>query len=578
MYNKKAWLERPGYAGTVNPVRVFPLAVAVLLAGMGAVQVVTALGETQTWDEGIHISAGCAYWQRGDYSWNTEHPPLVKLMSAAVLLPLHPVLPTEGENWKQHNQVQMGVDFLYRNRVPAGTLLFLARATTILLTLLGGLLLALWMRRRFGAPAAVLALALYACDPNLIAHGRYVTTDVPMAVFFFLTCTAWCEYLLSGRRRDLLLAALAFAVALVVKFSALLLAPAIALLYAIRWVQSPAEFPLRRLALTVAVTGGACAAVVGAAYGPETLHSLHSGAPKLHRTLSRHSTAGEALYQVSRRLGLPRHQFFLGLEEVATHNAGGHSTYLLGRLSDSGWWYYFPVVFAVKSTVAALAATLLLLAAGVWSLARWRPVPFPLVALLLPAGLYFLVSTTSGINLGVRHILPVYPALYAAAAAVLAAPAAGRALRTAGVALALLQAGECASIYPDYLAFFNFPSGGPGNGPHYLVDSNIDWGQDVIKLRRWLEAHGTRKVYINYFGKADLPYYGIEEASPPAANDRKGWDELDGFAAASVTPLHGVYVPLPELEPLRRLPVTAKVGYSIYVYDLRKTMRRQPTR
>jgi hypothetical protein len=135
-----------------------------------------------------------------------------------------------------------------------------------------------------------------------------------------------------------------------------------------------------------------------------------------------------------------------------------------------------------------------------------------------------------------------------------------------------LQIGECARIAPDYLAFFNEFAGGPGRGPEYLVDSNIDWGQDVKKLGLWLEAHngGKRRARVYYFGNAQMRYYGIDEMGYPEPLDQKGWDAIDDYCVASVTPLQGVYVPLNSLAPLRMREPVAKIGWSMYVYDLHK--------
>jgi hypothetical protein len=300
---------------------------------------------------------------------------------------------------------------------------------------------------------------------------------------------------------------------------------------------------------------------------------------------------------------------------IIAHNAAGHESYLLGMRSNSGWWYYFPVVFAVKSTMAALVATALVAGTGFWLLwsrakrgaviqqvpcppesiptslcgqghcravqrsaggpnqavtGQARAIPFVWIGLLFPPAFYFAISMTSAINLGVRHLLPVYPFLYAAIAALLAKLSVKRIFRYAMVGLAALQIAECASIYPDYLAFFNALSGGPGNGPRYLVDSNIDWGQDVKKLKSWLKVRGTNRVWIGYFGKAEMRYYGLDFRNPPEALDQEKWNEIDGFVAASATLLNGVYLPLARLAPLRLREPIAKVGYSIYVYDFRK--------
>jgi hypothetical protein len=150
----------------------------------------------------------------------------------------------------------------------------------------------------------------------------------------------------------------------------------------------------------------------------------------------------------------------------------------------------------------------------------------------------------------------------------------GRVTEWIGRGILLLLVIESLTIYPHYLAFFNFASGGPGNGPHYLVDSNIDWGQDVIKLRDWLRERGIPKVAICYFGRADLTTYGLPFDWLPRTSDLAEWEKLDGYAAASVTALQGVYVPPDELGYLRARTPVAKIGYSIYVYDLRKSAVR----
>jgi len=525
--------------------RWFWAPVALITMVAGALAFSSAAGETQTWDEGIHISAGYAYLTRGDYRWNQEHPPLAKLMCALPLTFLRLNLPLSGSAWKKLDETQMGIQFLYQNRISPDIILFAARAINMLLFLLFIAALAWWVRRRFGPAAALLTAALCAFDPNLIAHARYVTTDFPVTVFYFFAAALWIDYLRTARLRDLAFAALLFAVAMITKFSAVLLIPTFAFLYAIRWIHAPPEFPVRRAAVAVSILAGTTFLAVAIIYWPETIRWIKGSAQQ--------------------------HAFFTGLNKVISHNQEGHPSFLLGMRSDQGWWCYFPVVFGVKSTVAALAATILVAATALWWAIRNRAkLVFQWWALLVPPIIYFLISMTSAINIGMRHILPVYPFLYVAAAALLAEVLPARAARYAMLALAALQIGECASIAPDYLAFFNGLSGGPGNGPHYLVDSNIDWGQDVKKLARWLQAHGTRSAFIAYFGNAQLPLYGLETKSFPNPLDEHGWDALDGYAVAGVTPLNGVYVPLDSLARLRLRQPIAKIGWSMYVYDFRK--------
>jgi hypothetical protein len=567
--------------------RLFWPAVACVIAIAGTLEVRSALGETQTWDEGIHIAAGYSYLTRGDYHWNDEHPPLVKLMSALPLRRLGLVLPVNSEAWRKNDQVRLGIELLYKSAVPADRILFAARSMTMLLSLLFLAALAWWTRRRFGAAAALLAVVLCAFDPNLIAHGRYVTTDLPVTVFYFFACVLWVEYLENGRPRSLAFAAAAFALAMVTKYSAVLLIPILAALYGFRWAQRPKQFPVRRAGIAAAALLGALLVMVNAVYWRETVRCFTTRVERLDSVVDKSTFTGRVLYRAGKWLHLPAHEYLKGLNNVASHNASGHPSYLLGQRNDKGWWYYFPVVFGVKSTLAALAAAALLLAAGVWRFlkrgppeaswrARWRAIPPIWAGLLFPPLFYFAFSMTSAINIGMRHILMVYPFLYVACAAMLARFGARRAARYAMVALGALQIAECASIAPDYLAFFNALSGGPAQGPRYLVDSNIDWGQDVKKLVKWLDAHGTRKAYVLYFGNAQMAYYGVEYMGVPDPLDRKAWDAIDGWLVANVTPLEGVYVPLDALSPVRLKDPVARVGWTMYVYDFRKPKPAAP--
>ncbi len=553
--------------------RWFWLLLALMVGGSGVLAVTSAIGETQTWDEGIHIAAGYAYLTRGDFRWNQEHPPLAKLMSALPLLPLGLQLPVETPGWAKLDETQMGIDFLYHNRaflhyngIGADTVLLAARSATMLLWLLFLIAGAWLVRRRFGAAAALLAAALCAYDPNLLAHARYVTTDLPVTVLYFLAAFLWMEYLLSGRLRDLALASLAFALALATKFSALLLLPAMVMVYAVRWASGKPAKPAR----DAVVLAGITILVISLLYWPETIRSWSGEMPRLASVVQRGNPIGNVLYRAGRWFHLPAHPFLVGLSKLVQHNQAGHDSYLLGMRSPKGWWYYFPVAFAVKSTMAALAATALLLGAGLCSLRHRRRIPFIWCGLLIPPLVYFGISMSSAIDIGMRHILPLYPFLYVAVAVLLSERISRPWARYAMFALAALQIGECASITPDYLAFFNALSGGPGNGPRYLVDSNIDWGQDLKKLKNWLGAHGTNTAWIEYFGNAQMDYYGINAKPFRGPLDEKGWDAINGYAVASVTTLEGVYVPLNELAPLRLRDPIAKVGWSLYVYDLRK--------
>ncbi|MCE5306395.1 MAG: glycosyltransferase family 39 protein [Acidobacteriales bacterium] len=549
--------------------RFFWPAVAGLLLIQSFLLVSSALQETQTWDESYHMLAGYSYWKLGRLDINREHPPLGKYLNALPLLFLAPDLPVNGEAWKRSDYVEAGVDFLYHNRVDADTMLFAARCVTMLLTLALGLAIAWWGRRRYGGAAALVALTLFVFDPNILAHGRYVTTDTIAALFIFLGVVTWETWLDSGRRRHLALAGVVFGLAIVSKFSALILVPICVALYALRWRKNKKDFSLARCVKACGLMAALAAVVVIAAYAPEAklllpatraMRQADSSIQTLRDTIDARSEYGELMRWLGGRLGLQAHSFLVGLGAVAAHNTVGQESYLLGKLAEHGWWYYFPVLFAVKTPTATLVGVLIALVAA------WRR---PRFELLVPVVLYFAASMASGLNIGLRHLLPIYPFLFLLIGATLAAWR----LRIGRLALWLLPAAlaaESMAVYPHYLAFFNAPAGGPGAGPRYAVDSNIDWGQDIKKLKRWMDARGVPQICLCYFGRANPEYYGIPNVEPPQVNEQENWKRMDCYTAVSVTPLVGVYTPRERFDILRRMEPVAKIGYSIYVYDLRK--------
>jgi len=570
--------ERPKRAGSLLE-RGFWLFVFVLLAIMAWAQVTSALRETQTWDEGIHLAAGYSYLKTGDFRLNPQHPPLGKIINALPLLLLKPRLPLEDPAWRLPDEVHFGNLFLYTNSVPADTLLFTARTMTMLLTLLLGLALAVWTRKHFGAAAALFSLALFAFDPNITAHGRYVTTDLFATLFIFLSCLTWGAFVCSRRWTHLLAAGVTLGLALASKFTAVCLLALLPLLYLIRWWQErgqAAEGGRARLSAGHFVRSGALLVALGSLAAMST----YGRAKALPLTaIHRDAFAGRLLHRAARRWSVPAHPFLVGLANVAVHQAGGHESYLLGRFSQTGWWYYFPVVFAVKTPLAVLAAVLLcaLLAAPLLRRARMlRGAPFPWFAAAVPMVFLFLASMASRLNLGVRHLLPVYPFLYVLLGAATLRFGRDRLNRWLPVVAALILAGlavESLRAYPHYLAFFNAAAGGGAAGPRYLLDSNIDWGQDAKKLKAYMVAHQIPDVCVMYFGNADFPYYGIALRGLPGTDDEGGRKNLDCVAAISVTALYGLYVGRDTYRWLREMRPMEKIGYSIYLYDLRKKQR-----
>lgn len=540
---------------------------------MALAQITSARQEVQTPDEGVHLVSGYSILRQGRFSLNAENPPVGKVLSAVPLLWLNPDLPREAtDSWQEENTVAISVPFLYRNRLPADRILFWGRVPAMLIALAFGVALATWTQYRFGWTAALVALALFCFDPNIIAHSRYVTSDIYAAFFYFLAAIAWGEYLV--RRRPVLLAAAAVlsGAGVCAKFNLLILPVlflAMSLWYSRFRQKSCAGRILRDFSVYLLIMGIA----VWAIYGFETrtiasdrpaarflsldsaaLHTSHVLPAPAILLLDPDTHTGTAIHWIAAHVPIPAYSFFKGIYRLFNHFYWGHRSYLLGNVSEHGWWYYFPIAFLVKTPTGTIL--LLILTLSAWG--RMKTGEYPLGLLLIPPIFYFAVSMNGSINIGLRHILPVYAFSFVCIGiAVSQVRGVRRVMATAALLLVIC---ESVLIYPHYLAFFNTLAGGSRNGPKYLLDSNIDWGQDALKLKRYMAEQHLTSIPLQYFGSANLSYYGI--SSQPLDDAIRSGKRCRAALSVTEWQSHPQFLWLKNCDPL------ARVGYSIYVYDL----------
>jgi hypothetical protein len=548
--------------------------VIVLLSYLCGVQIFSALQESPIGDEPLELTAGYSYLKRGDFRMNPEHPPLAKMLAALPLLRFHLYFPADPTSWSTAEESAFGREFFESNGGKADAFLFAARLTSIFLTLCLGLAITLWARSAFSSATALVALGLYAFDPSITAHGRYVKNDVAITLLAFLACIAWSAFLARPNLRRFLLTGLALGAATATKFSALFLLPVFVILLAIRHWQSGKVRQLWRNAGALLGVVSLSVVVVFLIYAvPAFVHGVKLGGADLqvvHDLMDRNEAA--AVARISNGGG-HAHPFFEGLIVFLDHNTIGHSSYLLGMHGAKGWWYYFPVAFAVKMP----AATLAFLALAGWVCAtqirgvRFRSISFSWFVVAIPLAVFAAFSMTSHLDIGIRHLLPIWPFLFILAAAIFEHAQ----FRYRWAIVLVLGAGlvaESASIYPHYLAFFNVLAGGPSRGPRILADSNIDWGQDAKGLSAWLRGRGGNapKACVDYFGSADLRRLGISGQSLPVKWQIERRISLDCVAAISVNPLYGASEDPGNYAWLRDIPPDARIGYSIYIYDLPK--------
>ena len=266
--------------------------------------------------------------------------------------------------------------------------------------------------------------------------------------------------------------------------------------------------------------------------------------------------------------------YLTGYLLAASDNAG-RSSFLDGHVSLNGWWYYFPLAMLFKTplaTLIALALAVVICFVVPRKLDRWL-----LYVLVFPPLIYMLAAMKSGMNIGIRHILPVYPFLF-----IFLGIAAARAFQKFGkyavAVLAVLLLGlaaETFAAFPDFIPFFNAAVGGARGGARLLSDSNIDWGQELPNIARWQRAHPQYQLMLSFFGCADPRYYGIRYVDLPgsfAPVDQPRDPTRTPYWAVSVIALHGEYLfagPRAYYEPFRHRQPKQILGGCIYLYDSR---------
>ena len=533
--------------------RAGPLAAALL--ALLALQGILFIAESsQTSDEAAHLAAGYSYLTRGDFRLNPEHPPLIKELAALPLLPLHLEFP-DGPLWQMAEEWNIGRIFVHENRLPNDTILFLGRLPILVLSILLGWVMFRVGRRLFGAAGGLLALALWVLDPNVVAHSGLVTTDLGITLFIFLAALALDAWIARPTRRGLLLLGLATGGAFASKYTALWLPPILAgvAVTALRR-DPPAALWNRPRWRRLLLLAGAAAPVVGIAFLVVALSYGFTGLP----------------------------EYLEGLDRTLHHSATGHRAWLLGEISDTGWWYYFPLAFFWKTppgTLLVLAAAVAAAVLGARRAARDE------ILLLVPIGITLLFVCAWKVNIGLRHLLPIYPFLFLAAGRLLMPrPAAGRPARaprwavvTAGLGLAW-NGVEAARITPDHLAYFNSFAGGPAGGHEYLLDSNGDWGQASKALKRYLDAEGVPMIYCAYTGNSDPWYYGVRYQYVPGSGNLRNAKERPArvpmnvpreLFAINAMVLHSLHFSDHHLYDwlLARRPI-ARPGYAWFVYDI----------
>jgi len=574
------------------------LIAAALLLLMFIAAVTSIKNDSLTMDELAHLPAGYSYLTQKDMRLNPEHPPLIKDLAALPLLFIKGIsFPSDLSSWKDdfNGQWSFGHDFLFESGNPADQMIFWGRIPMILITIVLGFYIFKWTRELFGNNAGLLALFLFSFSPTFLAHGRLVTTDVGAAAGVFISIYYFLKALSSPTKKNIILSGISLGIAELFKFSAILLLPAF-VFYGLVWWLTKLGNLKQTLKVLISVFVLAFVLIWPVYeyhvwnYPPERQAKDAEVALSSYPDFIKKPVFWAAKNQVLR----PYAQYTTGLLMVFNRVAGGNTTYFLGEVSNRGWRYYFPLVYAMKETLAFHILSAISLIYAFWFIAKYEGKNllakslnlvksyFPEFACLAFIGLYWTASVSGTLNIGVRHLLPALPLTILLVSGTISVWMKEPYLKFKKIILAALilwQAISVASVYPHFLSYFNELVGGTKNGYIYAVDSNYDWGQDLKRLADWVDKKGIDKIYVDYFGGADTKYYLKDKLEEWHCGNNKEDFPKGGYLAVSATYLQGgtglagkgFEQPTGCYRWLKNdsnVKLVERIGYSIFVYRI----------
>jgi 4-amino-4-deoxy-L-arabinose transferase-like glycosyltransferase len=536
-------------------------------------------GESLTFDEGDHIFAGYMMWHSGDYGLNPEHPPLVKLVATLPLLQQKLWVPSLRQRMFKTEAYRDGRDFMERNDGPRHLLLFRMRLAAGVFAVGLSVMVFLMGSKLFGESAGLLALLLVVFEPNVLANSDLVTTDMGVACFFLATIYCFYRYARRPSVIRLLLTGLAAGLTLSAKHSGILLAP---MLLGLTLVEIACAERGRRKRMAGTLFGGLAAivglavAVLWAFYGFR--YAARPAGLVMNPTLSEYAAPltglnGWMIGHLANWRLLPE-SYLMGLTDIH-YAAQQYAIFLMGHDYPHGVWWYFPVALSIKTTLGLIGLVVL---AGIALISRRLRQRRELAYLFVPGAIYLAAAIVSGMNIGTRHVLFLYPlAAMLAAAGLIALARHSRRWLWIGGALVACHVVSALAVFPAEMAYANEAWGGAANTHKYLSDSSVDWAQQLPHVKQWVDAHPGEECWFAYSAYPDLrpQAYGIPCHPLPTAHT--GWDILPvdvpetihGNLLLSADDLEACDWPSDQLnvfERFRWMPMAEQIDHSVFVF------------
>ncbi|MBU3964615.1 glycosyltransferase family 39 protein [Patescibacteria group bacterium] len=557
-----------------------------------------------TMDEKAHIPSGYSYLAFMDYRLNPEHPPLAKDLAALPLLFLDLNFPTEHKSWTEdiNGQWDSGSEFIFNSGNDPDQIIFWTRLPMMILLVFLAWFLFFWVKKIGGNKAGLMALALFSFSPTFLAHGRLVTTDVAAVLGFLIATYFWVNFLKNPTRKNVFIAGIILGIALCLKFSLILLIPSFALITIVYALLSGNNHSKNKLKSVLSYIGKATiAGIIALVFVIWPIYQFHILNYPIEKQVSdtQHILGDQLPARITAKAASipilrPVAQYALGLLMATQRVAGGNTVYFLGEVNNQAWKEYFPTMYLLKAPLAFHILTLIVLALWLifirkfgsfkksikrsfeWT--RGHIAEFSLLVILI---VYWFTSIIGNLNIGVRHILPVFPIMYIFISVGffrLTNELRKREIKIAlNVVMAILMLWyiiASLAAFPHYISYYNELAGGSENGYKYAVDSNYDWGQDLKRLADFVEKNNIEGINVSYFG-GDNPSYrlgdkliGTSIYKDPA--DNKGWIAISAtfLQEGRAKAVAGFKQNTTGFEWLNNFEPVGRAGYSIFIYNI----------
>lgn len=603
-----------------------------------------AANDSPTMDELAHVPAGYGYAKYLDFRLNPEHPPLVKVLSALPLTFMDVNFPTSHKSWATdvNGQWDAGTEFLYNSGNDAQKIIFFARLFPILLTILTIILIYIWSKELIGKWWGLIPALLFGFSPNIIAHGHYVTTDIGATFGTLLATYAFLSFLMNPTKSRLLFSGLALGIAELTKYSNALLIPFFFIMLMMFYLSETLRasqyknkkekwlifikrgwFYIKSFILILLITG----VVIYATYFILTIgypqEKQVSDTQTIISSFPIKLISDFNIVLVKEKLLRPFGEYMLGLLMVFQRSSGGNTGYFLGEISSSGWWYYFPIVFLIKEPLPSILLLVFALSFALVHVSgrmmekypkrkmfsEYLGTNFSEFSMLIFILIYVGYSMKSPLNIGVRHLMPIFPFLYILGVSGIKSwynktntknnayeqnqtnKKTSEKIKKCILITALLIwfVFETVNTFPYFLSYFNEIGGGTKYGYQYVTDSNYDWGQDLKRLSKWCDDNKIEKIAVDYFGGGNPKYYiGNERvvywssSMENPRNENIEWiaisvntlmqsfaKETNGFKRGNANPYAWLLEVKPKMDKHSFVPEPdVRIGTSIFVYHL----------